>query len=74
VVARGDADGVAFDGDDELGEVAVADDPPELLLATSIPAAVQCLRCRRRASASRCVACTVAYLDTSGLTRDSSPA
>src|SRR3954468_22752653 len=31
VVRRGD-EGVALDGDDELGEVAVADDPSELLL------------------------------------------
>lgn len=28
----GDEDGVALDGDDELGDVAVADDPSELLL------------------------------------------
>ena len=32
VVLRGGEKGVALDGDDELGEVAVADDAPELLL------------------------------------------
>jgi hypothetical protein len=31
-VLRGGEDGMAFDGDDEGGEVAVADDPPGLLL------------------------------------------
>ena len=31
-VLGGDEDGVTLDGDDELGEVAVADDPSELLL------------------------------------------
>jgi len=36
--------GVTLDRDDELGEVAVADDSSELLSAWSMPAAVQRLR------------------------------
>jgi hypothetical protein len=36
--------GAALDRDDELGEMAVPNDPPELLLATSMPAAVPRLR------------------------------
>ena len=36
--------GVSFDRDHQLGQVAVADDPPELLLGDEHPAAVQRLR------------------------------
>jgi hypothetical protein len=35
---------VSFEGDVELGQVAVADDPSKLRLAMSMPAAVQRLR------------------------------
>ena len=42
-----------FDRDHELGEVRVADDPSELLLATSMLAAVQRLRMSRAGAAGR---------------------